>query len=432
MKLAILNGHVIDPANQIDQVENVYIESGRILDSNAVAEGFQADQEIDASGLLVCPGLVDLSARLREPGQEHKATIASETRAAASQGITTLCCPPDTQPIIDTPAVARLIRQRAEQAGFAHVIPLAALTQALENKQLSEMAALKAAGCPAVCNITPITNTAILRNAMLYAATQDMTVILPPVDHWLSHEGSAHEGAVATRLGLPGIPEAAETAAVARDLALAEQTGARIHFARLSTAQAVRMVARARYDGIKVSADVAISSLFFTEMDVDGYDSTYHTSPPLRTQSDRSGLREGVAKGVISVICSDHQPHEADAKLAPFSATETGMSSLELLLPLTLRLVEEGVLSRSDAIARLTSGPAEALGLDSGTLSPGQQADLCLIDPQAVWTFRHDQMLSRGQNAPCHDWEFKGRVCLTLLAGKPVYNTLDTPLTDQA
>jgi len=428
MKLAILNGHVIDPANQIDRVENIYIESGRILDSSTVAEGFQAEHEIDARGLLVCPGLIDLSARLREPGQEYKASIASETRAAASQGITTLCCPPDTQPIIDTPAVARLIRQRAEQAGFAHVIPLAALTRSLENRQLSEMAALKSAGCPAVFNTTPITDTAILRNAMLYAATQNMTVLLPPVDHWLSHEGVAHEGAVATRLGLPGIPVAAETAAVARDMALAEQTGARIHFARLSTAQAVRMVARARYDGIKVSADVAVANLFFTEMDIDDYDATYHLSPPLRTQSDRNGLREGVAQGVISAICSDHQPHEADAKLAPFSATETGMSSLELLLPLTLRLVEEGVLTISDAIARLSSGPAEVLGLDSGTLSPGQQADLCLIDPQALWTFNPEQLLSRGHNAPCQNWEFKGRVCLTLLAGKPVYNTLDASL----
>lgn len=430
-KLAILNGHVVDPANQVDRIENLYIEQGRILACGTAPQGFRADHEIDASGLLVCPGLIDLSARLREPGLEHKTNIASETRAAASQGITTLCCPPDTNPVIDTPAVARLIRQRAEQSGFARVIPLAALTQSLNNHQLSEMAALKAAGCPAVHNTTPITDTAILRNALLYAATQDMTVFLPPVDHWLSHEGVAHEGAVATRLGLPGIPAAAETAAVAREIALAEQTGARIHFARLSTAQAVRMVARARFDGIKVSADVAIAQLFFTEMDVEDYDATYHVSPPLRTQADRNGLRDGIAQGVITAICSDHQPHEADAKLAPFSATEPGMSSLELLLPLTLRLVDEGVLSLSDAIARLSCGPADVLGLDIGKLNAGQQADLCLIDPQAVWTFRHEQMLSRGLNAPCQNWEFSGRVCLTLVAGQPVYSDPERPFAGQ-
>ncbi len=371
----------------------------------------------------MCPGLVDLSARLREPGQEHKATIASETRAAASAGITSLCCPPDTDPVVDTPAVAELIRQRAEAAGYARVYPLGALTQALDGTRLSEMAALKAAHCVGVSNaLTPLANTQVLRRAMEYAATFDLTVFLHAEDPWLRNDGCAHEGMVSTRLGLPGIPEAAETVAVARDLALIEHTGARAHFCRLSTGKALRMVARAQYDGLPVTADVSAHHLFLTEMDIGDFNSQCHILPPLRTLRDRDALRAGITGTTLAAICSDHQPHEPDAKLAPFSETASGISSLETLLPLTLRLVDEQLLTLSDALARLTCQPARILGIDGGTLGPGKPADVCIFDPDAYRFFSEKDMVSRGRNTPFSGWELRGRVTHTLMGGEIVYS----------
>jgi len=422
MKLAIVNGRLIDPENGIDAERDLYIAHGTILAVGEAPPGFQADERIDAAGKVVCPGLVDLSARLREPGQEHKATIASETRAAASAGITSLCCPPDTDPVVDTPAVAELIRQRAEAAGFARVYPLGALTQALDGTRLSEMAALKAAHCVGVSNaLTPLANTQVLRRAMEYAATFDLTVFLHAEDPWLRNDGCAHEGMVSTRLGLPGIPEAAETVAVARDLALIEHTGARAHFCRLSTGKALRMVARAQYDGLPVSADVSAHHLFLTEMDIGDFNSQCHILPPLRTLRDRDALRAGITGTTLAAICSDHQPHEPDAKLAPFSETASGISSLETLLPLTLRLVDEQLLTLSDALARLTCQPARILGIDGGTLGPGKPADVCIFDPDAYRFFSEKDMISRGRNTPFSGWELRGRVTHTLMGGMTVY-----------
>ncbi len=426
MRLRIINGRVIDPANSIDSVQDICIANGVIHaigpSLGSASRDFTADREIDAENQICIPGLVDLSARLREPGHEHKATIASETRAAASGGITTLCCPPDTAPIIDTPAVASLIRNRAIAAGYAHVVPLGALTQGLKSEHISEMAALKEAGCAGVNNASRhINNAHVLRCAMEYAATQNLTVFLNPEDYWLRNQGCMHEGMVSTRLGLPGIPESAEIAAVARDLILIEQTGVRAHFCRLSTARAARMVARARYEGLPISADVSAHHLYLTEMDVSDFNSQCHITPPLRTQRDRDGLRASLARGTITAICSDHQPHERDAKLAPFSATEPGISALETLLPLSLRLVDEDILSLSDTIACLTHQPAKILGIHAGTLSIGANADICIFDPNHYWTLTAKTLLSRGKNTPFMDWEFKGKVTHTLLGGKIVY-----------
>lgn len=421
MRLRIRSGRLLDPANGVDAEQDLFIAESRIAALGTAPDGFSADREVDARGLIVCPGLVDLCARMREPGNEHKATIASETAAAAAAGITTLCCPPDTDPIIDTPAVAQLVRQRAESAGHARLVPLGALTFGLGGEKLSEMAELRDAGCVGVSNVGPIANSQIMRRAMEYAATQNLTVFLIPSDPWLSDSGCAHEGAVSTRLGLPGIPEAAETVAVARDLALVQQTGVRAHFCRLSTATAVRMVARARFDGLPVSADVAIHHLFLTEADVDHFDSHCHVLPPLRTYRDLEGLTDGVVRGVLSAICSDHQPHEADAKLAPFCSTEPGVSGIDSLLGLTLRLVDSGPLSLTDAIARLTHGPAEILGIDAGTLRPGAPADVCVFDPAARWRLTPSEMRSLGRNTPFMDWEMHGRVTHTVLGGRLVY-----------
>lgn len=422
MKIAIVNGLIIDPANGVDTVGDLYIANGCIAAIGAAPPGFSAQRRIDAAGKVVCPGLVDLGARLREPGQEHKATIASETRAAARGGVTSLCCPPDTSPVVDTPAVAELIRQRAAAAGMARVYTLGALTQGLDGQRLSEMAALQRAHCVGLSNaLVPMANTQVLRRAMEYAATFHMTVFLQAEDPWLRNNGCVHEGMMATRLGLPGIPEAAETVAVARDLALIEHTGVRAHFCRLSTGKALRMVARAQYDGLPITADVSAHQLFLTEIDVGDFNAQCHVLPPLRTQRDRDALRKGVANNTLAAVCSDHQPHEPDAKLAPFGATAAGISGLETLLPLMLRLVTDGVLPLNDALARVTAQPARILGIEAGTLTPGRPADVCIFDPEDYWTLEPERLASRGHNTPFAGWELRGRVTHTLLGGKLVY-----------
>lgn len=422
-RIHISGGRVIDPANNVDMIQDVVVAAGRIVTLGQAPDGFTADREIDASGQIVCPGLIDLCARLREPGQEHKATITSESLAAASGGITTLCCPPDTNPVIDTPAVTEFIRLRAEAAGKARIITLAALTQGLGGEQLSEMAALKNAGCVGVSNaMKPLLNPLVQRRALEYAATYDLTVFLYANDHWLANSGCAHEGRVATRLGLPGIPEAAETAAVARDLALIEQTGVRAHFCRLTTGRAVQMVARAQFDGAAVTADVAAPYLYLTEIDVSDFDSQCHLLPPLRTVEDRQRLRDALQQGTLSAMCSDHQPHEPDAKLGPFPATEPGVSGLDSLLPLGLQLVDEQAIELSELIHRLTAGPAKILGLPYGTLAVGATADICIFHPELIWKLDTGTMQSRGHNTPFMGREFKGRVTHTLLAGNLVYS----------
>ena len=421
--LRLKGGRVIDPANRIDGIMDVYVAHGRIAALGSAPEGFVAAREIDAAGCIVCPGLVDLCARVREPGEEHKATIATESVAAAVGGITTLCCPPDTNPVVETPADIELIRLRAEKIGKTRIVTLGALTHGLDGERLSEMADLRKAGCVGVSNaLRPLANTLVLRRAMEYAATFNLTVFLHANDHWLSASGCAHEGRVATRLGLPGIPEAAETAAVARDLMLIEQTGIRAHFCRLTTARAVHMVARARFDGLPVTADVAIPYLYLTENDISDFDSRCHVIPPLRTTQDRQHLREALKRGTLSAISSDHQPHEADAKLRSFPSTEPGISGLDTLLPLGLRLVDEHVLELGELIHRLTAGPSAILGLPFGTLAIGATADICVFDPERIWQLHIDTIRSNGRNTPFMGWELKGRVMHTVLAGRLVHS----------
>ncbi|CAK0751714.1 Dihydroorotase-like protein [Gammaproteobacteria bacterium] len=421
-RIRIRGGRVIDPAQRLDAVLDVCLAEKRIV---ALGESpdFEAEEEMDASGLIVCPGLVDLRVHLREPGQEHKGTIASETAAAAAGGVTTLCVPPDTVPVIDTPAVAELIKVRADQSDRAWVLILGALTRGLAGEQISGMAALAKAGCVGVSNgLRPVQNTLILRRAMEYAANFGLTVFLHPQDPWLSAGGFVHEGAISTRLGLPGIPVASETVAVARALVLAEQDGVRIHFTLLSAARSVEMVAEAQAQGLPVTADVAMHQLHLTELDVLGFNSQCHVFPPLRSTYDRDYLRIGCSSGVVSAICSDHQPHEPNAKLAPFCETAPGISGLETLLPLGLRLVHEGILDLHTLIARLTWQPAQILGQPYGTLRVGSRADVCIFDPHRDWTVDSTQFISRGHNTPFDGWKLKGRVLHTLMEGKQVFS----------
>lgn len=421
-RIVIRNGRVVDPASGTDAVAPVYLAGGTIAAVGDRPDGFTPDRELDAAGLVVCPGLVDVCARLREPGQEHKGTIFSETRAAAAGGVTTLLCPPDTDPIADTPAVARLIRSRSQRAGFAKVEIMGALTRDLAGKELSEMYALRDAGCRAVTNAQfPLANALVLRRAMEYAATCGLVVVIRPDEPTLRGQGCVHEGLVGARLGLPGIPVTAETVAVAQALALVEETGVQVHFGQLSSARAVEMVAQARVRGNPVSADVGVHHLHLTEDAVGSFDAHAHVLPPFRNASDRLALRRALAAGVLGAISSDHQPHELDAKLDAFPSTESGAAGLELLLPLTLKLVEEGELDLATAVARLCNGPADIFGMPVGRLAAGTSADLCVFDPAAEWTVELGQWRSSGCNTPYWGQTLKGRVMATLVSGELVY-----------
>ncbi|MCB1789077.1 MAG: dihydroorotase [Gammaproteobacteria bacterium] len=427
MSISIVNGRLVDPAHGIDDLLDLHVDGEVVVGVGDAPAEFTADEVIDARGCIVAPGLVDLAANLREPGYEYKATLSSEAAAAARGGITTVLCTPDTNPVIDNAAVVELIHRMARKLGQTRILATGALTRGLNGEQLSEMAALRQAGCVAVSNAHyPLGSTLVERRALEYASTFGLTVFLRPEDRHLRAGGCAHEGAVATRLGLPAIPSAAESVAVARDLALAEHCQAKIHFRALSTMTAARMLGEARAAGINVTADVAAHQLHLTEMDVDGFDPKCHVSPPLRTLSDREALRRAVADGTIAAICSDHQPHEPDAKERPFPETEPGISGLETLLGLTLRLVDEGALDLLTALARVTSGPADILGLPYGRLGIGSPADVVVFDFERRWTLDAARMRSEGHNTPFDGWDFPGTVTHTIFNGRVVYRGVET------
>lgn len=418
----IQGGRIIDPASSIDGYHDLYLADGRIVALGTPPESFTVEEVFDVKGNIVCPGLIDLCARFREPGFEHKASIASEAKAAVVSGITTICCPPDTYPVIDSPAVVKLIQEKALLTGKIRILPVAALTQCLDGETLSEMSALKRAGCLAVSNAyAPMANTRVLRRALEYAASYDLLVVVRPEDPYLVDNGCVHEGMVSTRLGLPGIPYAAETVAIAQVLALVEHTGARVHFGQLSCARSIGAISRAQERGTPVSADVAVHQLHLTETSIEGFNPYCHVRPPFRSIVDRENLQNAVRDGVIAAICSDHQPHEPDAKQNAFPDTAPGISSIPLLLPLVLDLVEKGDFTVSRAIAALTSHPAHILGLDIGTLRPGAPADICVFDPEASWIVNDSTWCSAGRNTPFWNQTMRGQVTHTFFSGELVY-----------
>jgi len=422
-QIHIKQGHLIDPANHINRIADVYIAGGKVVSVTHEPAGFKATTVIDATHKVICPGFIDLSTRLREPGQSRKATFKSEAIAAASAGVTTMCLQPDTNPVIDTPAVAELIKELAEKAHYPQIYPIAALTRKLEGTELSSMLSLKQAGCIAVSNAQQaVKNLLILRRAMEYAASHDLLVMFRPNDYWLGNNGCAHEGAVATRYGLPSIPEEAETIALAQCLELVELTGCRMHFGQLSCKRSVIKIYQAKKYGLNISADVAIHQLHLTENDMIPFDSSYHVLPPFRTEEDREYLRQGLATGTLNSICSDHQPHDIDAKLGAFPETEPGVSSLETLLPLMLKLVEQGEISLQQGIAALSENPARVLHLNSGALTVGYAADVCVFDPELTWQVNAENWKSQGINTPFWGQQFKGRVTHTIQAGKIIYS----------
>ncbi len=421
MSICISKGRVIDPASGFDDVANVYLNKGQIVAIGRKPSGLEVKKEIDASGLWVLPGLVDLSARLREPGDNCCANIASETRAASAGGITSLCCPPDTQPIIDSTSVVDRIQRRVADSGKTKVYCLGALTQGLQGTHLAEMYTLKQSGCIGVSNaLVPVKDAEVMRRAFEYAATCDLTVFLHPEDAYLGG-GFMHQGAYSTRMGIAASPESAETVAIARDLILLEETGARGHFCHLSSARSVEMIRQAQQRGMQVTADVSIHHLHFTHKDAEDYNSYSHVIPPFRHHTDQDALLAGIADGTITAISSDHHPHDHDEKTAPFTVTEAGASALDLLLPLTYSLIAQGKLNVMTALSAVTDHPANVLGLSAGQLQVDGVADLCLFNPEAEWTVSAESLISEGKNTPMLGRTLTGRVTQTFLDGKSVF-----------
>ena len=418
-RLEIIGARVIDPASRRDETAPIYIADGVIAAIGKAPEGFRADETIDAKGLIACPGLVDLSARLREPGFEYKATLESELLAAVAGGVTTLACPPDTDPPLDEPGLVEMLTRRAASLDLARVHPLGALTVGLKGEKLAEMAELHEAGCVGFFQgSAALPDPATLLQAMRYASTFGFTVWLRPQDAHLAVDGVAHDGEVATRLGLTPIPVIAETIALRTILELMAVTGARVHVARLSSAAGVALIAQAKASGAPITCDVSVHHLHLCDRDIGDFDALCHLSPPLRDPSDREALRRGLADGTIDAVCSDHAPVDDDAKQVPFAEAEPGATGLELLLPLTLQWGREAGLPPVHSLAAVTSRAAPVLGVHAGTLAAGAAADVCLFDPARSWVVTPAALVSQGKNTPFQGLELTGRVVRTLVGGR--------------
>ena len=422
MKIHIKNGRFVDPAAGVDAQRDVFVAAGKIVGIGSVPNGYTPNRTIDASGLVVCPGLVDLAVRLREPGFEYMATLDSEMAAAAAGGVTSLACPPDTDPPLDEPGLVEMLKFRAKNLNQAHIYPVGALTIALKGTHLTEMIELTNAGCVGFSNAdAPLTDTQLLLRALQYAATFDFPVWLRPQDAALARGGVAHDGEVATRLGLAAIPVCAETVALSTILLLARETGARIHFCRMSSAEGMEMVRVAKRQGLKVTCDVGIHHAHLSEMDIGYFDPNCNLTPPLRSQRDRDALSAALVDGTADALCSDHTPVDDDAKQLPFGEAETGATGVELLLPLTLKWMQGCKLSLATALARITSQPARVLGINAGTIVHAGSADICVFDPERYWKIEPSALKSQGKNTPFTGMELKGKVRYTLVEGQIVY-----------
>jgi len=413
MKIEIRNGRVIDPRNGVDRNISLFIAEGRVAALGEAPAGFAAGSIVDATGCVVCPGLVDLGARLN--------SIQAELAAAVAGGVTSVVVPPDAVPPLDEPELADRLIHRAKEIGKARVLPLGALTIGLQGERLAELAGLRKAGCIAFSQAkVPVVDTEALLRAMEYAATFGFSVWLQPQDYWLSRNGIAHEGEVASRLGLAGIPVAAETIAIATIVQLVRDTGCRVHLTRLSSAAGVVLVGAARDEGLPVTCDIGVHHLLLTEDDIGFFDPHARFCPPLRAQSDCQALSRAAATG-LAAICSDHTPVGADDKLLPFGEARPGATGLEVLLPLTLKWAAAAGVSLPAALDRITSAPAEILGMASGQLAVGSVADVCIFDPRATWQLTAEALKSRGKNSPWTGCMMTGKVRLTLVAGRVVY-----------
>jgi dihydroorotase len=424
MKIEIRNGRLIDPRNGIDGKHSLFIAAGRVVSIGAAPDAWHTNRVIDAAGLVVAPGLVDLSVRLREPGFEYKATLESEMLAAVAGGVTSFACPPDTDPVLDEPGLVEMLKHRARSLNCAHVYPLGALTRGLQGQELAEMGELAEAGCIGFSHAdAPLPDTLVLYRAMQYAATFGYTVWLRPQDAFLAKDGVAHDGEVATRLGLPAIPGCAETIALSTITQLMAETGARVHLCRLSTQAAVALVRMAKKARLPLTCDVSVHHLHLCEVDIGYFDANCRLIPPLRSTRDRDALRGGVIDGTIDAICSDHAPVDDDAKQLPFGEAAPGATGVELLLPLALKLAQEDKQKLTEMVRWLTTEPARIMAIDAGHLSIGHAADVCVFDPSAFWRVERGALKSQGKNTPFLGLEVPGKVRYTLVNGQVVFES---------
>ena len=425
MKILIQNGRVIDPASGFDALADVAIAAGHVVSVGAAPADFAANQTIDATGCLVLPGLVDLAARLREPGHEHEGMLASELAAAVAGGVTSLVCPPDTDPVLDEPGLVEMLRFRAEKLHQARVLPLGALTRGLHGEVLTEMLQLTEAGCIGFGQAeVALANTQVMQRAMQYARSFGYTVWLRPQELYLG-KGVAASGPLATRMGLSGVPVAAETIALHTIFELVRSTGARVHLCRISSAAGVELVRQAKAQGLPVSADVSINSLHLTDLDIAYFDSRTRLTPPLRQQSDRAALRAGLADGTIDALVSDHTPVGSDEKDLPFAESEPGATGLELLLGLTCKWAQDDGVPLAQALACVTSRAARVLGASVGPLAGslgrlqvGAMADICVLDPQDAWRVQANALHSQSKHTPFDGYELPARARATVVGGR--------------
>ncbi|KAK47604.1 dihydroorotase [Caballeronia jiangsuensis] len=424
MKIQIQNGTIIDPAAGTEERKDVFIAAGRIVGLGEAPADFNAAKIIDASGLYIAPGFVDLSARLREPGFEHKATLESEMAAAMAGGVTSLVCPPDTDPTLDEPGLVEMLKFRAQKLHLAHVYPLGALTVGLKGEAITEMVQLTEAGCIGFSQAdNPIVDTRTLQRALQYATTYGYTVWLRPQDAYMSKGGVAASGAVASRLGLSGVPVAAETIALHTIFELMRVTGARVHLSHLSSAAGVELVRAAKAEGLAVSCDVTVNHVHLTDIDIGYFDSQFRLDPPLRSQRDRDAIRAGLADGTIDAICSDHTPLDDDEKLLPFAEATPGATGLELLLSLTVKWALDANVPLAKALARISCAPADVLKLPAGRIATGAIADLCVFDAAGEWRVDPTKLKSQGRNTPFLGYELPARVRATIVGGHVAYES---------
>ena len=422
MKLHIKNGRLVDPANGVDAVKDLFIEDGKVAAIGSAPAGFTADHTVDASGLVVAPGLVDLSARLREPGYEYKATLKSEMQAAMQGGVTSLVCPPDTEPVLDEPGLVEMLRHRAGKLNQARVHPLGALTTGLKGEKLTEMAELTDAGCIGFSQAEePVLDTTVLLRALQYAKTFGFTVWVRPQDAHIGRGGIAHAGPLASRLGLAGVPVMSETIALHTLFELVRATGARVHLCRMSSAAGLELVRAAKKEGLPVSCDVGAHHVHLTDADIGFFDSNARVTPPFRSQRDRDAIRACLLDGTIDAVCSDHTPVDDDEKLLPFGEASPGATGLELLLSLTLKWGDEQGAPLATALARITCDAARVAGLPVGQLGVGADADVVVFDPHARWTVEAAALASQGKHTPFLGYELAGQVRTTIVAGRVAY-----------
>ena len=424
MKILIKNGRLIDPASMRDAPGDLAIAAGRIVALGRVSAGFEPDRTIDAAGLVVAPGLVDLAARLREPGHEHEGMLESEMAAAVAGGVTSIVCPPDTDPVLDEPGLVQMLKFRARNLNRAHLYPLGALTRGLRGEVLTAMAELTEAGCVGFSQAeVALKDTLVLHRALQYAATFGYTTWLRPNDAWLGN-GVAAKGALATRMGLSGVPAIAETIALATIFELVRDTGARVHLCRLSSAAGIELVRRAKAEGLPVTCDVSVNQLHLIDVDIGYFNAAMRVTPPLRQQRDRDAIRAALADGSVDALVSDHTPVDADAKNLPFAEAEPGATGLELLLSLALKWGQEDSVPLVRTLGAVTSAPVavigEALGslaASSGRLVEGGVADVCVFSLDERWTVTPAALRSQGKHTPFAGYELPGRVRYTLVAG---------------